>query len=69
MLSGAEQGMTAYVIQNGNALTIINGGGGAGTGTLALLKVTVPEWSLTGTVQNNCREILWGNSTIWLRKN
>lgn len=70
MLSGAEQGMTAYIIQKGKSLTLINGGGGVTTtGTLSLLKVTVPEWSLTGTLQNNCREIVWSNSTVWLRKN
>ena len=65
---GGGVGKTTYIIQNGGALSLVNEGGQTSSGTISLNKVTATGWGITATVANNCREIIFSNSTVWLRR-
>lgn len=54
-----------WIYQNKNSLIVYNGISTT-TGTVAGMKITVPGFSATGTLTNNCSEILWSNGTAWI---
>ena len=54
-----------WIYQNKNSLIVYNGLSTA-TGTISGMKITVPGFSVTGTLINNCSEILWSNNTAWI---
>jgi len=63
--------MNTYIVQNAGKLTLIAATVPTSTssiGTISLNKVKATGWGLTATVANNCQELIWNNSTVWLRK-
>lgn len=65
---GGVQGKSVYVVQNGGNLTLINEAGSSAAATISGLSGSSSAWGLTFAVKNNCREIIFSNSTTWLRK-
>lgn len=61
-------GNTAYVTQNGRVLQLINEGGQSSDGTVAAFSGTASDWNITFKVANNCKELIFSNSTVWLKK-
>jgi hypothetical protein len=61
-------GNTAYVTQNGRVVQLINEAGQPSDGTVNLLAGTASDWNITFKIANNCKELIFSNSTIWLRK-
>ena len=55
----------AWIYQNKNSLIVYNGISTT-TGTVTGMKVNVPGFSATGTLTNNCSEIVWSNGTAWI---
>jgi hypothetical protein len=61
-------GGVGWIYQKGNTLIIDNDSQTPTAGNITQLNISVPGWSLTGTLANNCGEILWSNGWAWVRK-
>ncbi|MDD5229596.1 MAG: hypothetical protein PHN45_11025 [Methylococcales bacterium] len=57
-----------HVTQDGDSVRFINGVGDISNGKLKGLNANASEWGLSVTVSNNCQELIFSNSSIWLRK-
>lgn len=65
-------GGTTYVTQDGSKVKFVNGGGDVAEGTMTStstsFKIDIPSWGTSTTLLNNCQELVFGNTSVWLRK-
>ncbi|TAN52682.1 MAG: hypothetical protein EPN21_03335 [Methylococcaceae bacterium] len=63
-------GGRAYVVQEGGVVKFINGHGDVAIGSMlpASKNIDISDWGLSAKVVNNCQELVFSNTTVWLRK-
>jgi hypothetical protein len=63
-------GKEASISQNGNTLNFTNEGGGRSSGKfLETTRVQATDWgNLTANIEDDGKKLVWGNGTVWVKK-
>ncbi|WP_432452934.1 MULTISPECIES: hypothetical protein [unclassified Agarivorans] len=60
-------GGATYVTQNADKIVLINEKSQTATGEIDHLGGNSTDWGVTFEITNNCKQIVFSNSTIWLK--